>query len=106
MDTGDIHVSIDKMYEELYFTKVKNWAESMGMPGEVTARRILRTPTRNDTSICRGKMNGTGKRCTKKAKCNGYCGYHKSQFKEIPQRQIQWNRQNTENDVPVDLVIP
>lgn len=106
METQDIHKSIDKMYEELYFTKVKVWAESMGMPGELTARRILRTPASSNVTLCRGKMSGTGKRCTKKAKCNGYCGFHKSQFKEAPQRQIHWNRQNTENNVPVDLIVP
>ena len=105
MESRDIHLSIDQMYAELYFTKVKVWAESMGMPGDLTARRILKTPVRNDT-MCRGKMSGTGKRCIRKAKCNGYCGYHKSQFKEAPRRQINWNRQNTENNVPADLIIP
>ena len=105
MESRDIHLSIDQMYAELYFTKVKVWAESMGMPGDLTARRILKTSVHNDT-MCRGKISGTGKRCTRKAKCNGYCGYHKSQFREAPQRQINWNRQNTENNVPAELIIP
>ena len=105
MESQDIHDSIDKMYADLYFTKVKTWAESMGMPGEITARRILKISVHTDT-MCRGKMGGTGKRCMKKAKCNGYCGYHKSQFKEAPTRQINWDRQNTENSVPAELVIP
>lgn len=106
MELQDIHSSTDQMYAELYFTKVKVWAESMGMPGEPTARRILdiRTHDNNDTT-CRGKLC-TGKKCTRKAKHNGYCGYHKGQFREAPTRRINWNTQNTENNVPAGLIIP
>jgi|TARA_R110000851_G_scaffold316177_1_gene479122 hypothetical protein len=107
MDLSDIHGSIDKMYEDMYYTRVKVWAESMGMPGDITARRILRTPTRTDI-MCRGKMGGTSKRCTRKAKCNGFCGYHRNQFKDVPRAQINWSRTGvtTTTEVPEGLVLP
>lgn len=105
MEIQNIHKSIDKMYEEIYFTKIKKWAESIGMPGDMTARRILRISTSTNHNICKGKLSN-GKKCTKPSKCNGYCGYHKKQFNEERPRQINWNRQNTENNVSLGLVIP
>lgn len=105
MDFKDIHVCVDKLYEEVYFNKVKVWAESMGLPGDVTARRILRTPS-CPHNICKGKMKSDGTRCTRRAKNNGFCGYHREQFKCEQQQQIDWNRSPVSHDIQERVIIP
>jgi len=97
--------------EDFYTNKIKDWAESMGLPGEQTARRILRNAPRRQAqnqNICRGRL-ASGKKCTKPAKCNGYCGYHRNQSTQDTQQvhrgKINWEHSGP-SEVPEGLVIP
>ena len=100
--------------EEFYTNKIKEYAESMGLPTEQTVQRIMRSaPQRprvnaNGVSVCRGRLL-SGKKCTRHGKFNGYCGYHKGQDTGEPEArqggQIDWGRA-TVTEIPDGLAIP
>lgn len=92
---------------EYYSDKVKYWlVKSDVVVDDEKADRLVsqifdgKTP--ENKNICKGRL-ACGKRCVKPAKDNGYCGYHKKQYKPPVGNQVNGNRVVRPKNIPTLL---
>lgn len=87
--------AIKPISREYYADKLKYWLvkSSIGTErgAEMLIPKIFDEDVPENTNICKGRMVG-GKRCTRCAKENGYCGYHKTQYRPAVRKKVNGNK--------------
>ena len=100
--------AIKPINREYYADKVKYWLIKSKLGTDRNADMLTSkifdesTPVIN-TNICKGRLaNGT--KCSKPAKYNGYCGFHKTQYKpSVSVNRVNNNRINRPRNLPTLL---
>ena len=89
---------------EYYSDKVKYWLVKSNVvvddeKAERLVSRIFDGHTPENKNICKGRLT-SGHRCTKPAKDNGYCGYHKKQYKPPIGNKLNGRRMARPENIP------
>jgi len=91
---------------EYYADKLKYWIVKSDIGternAELLTKKIFDEQVPENKEICKGRL-ATSMRCTKPAKCNGYCGFHQKQYKPPVGSNVNGNRIARPQNVPTLL---